>query len=66
MPTITDDELARVQYLLHQAVEAARGLEAVPEAREQSDVIEIALTEARKVLRVVEARGVQKEDRQHE
>lgn len=50
MPTITDDELARVLYLLHQALEETRQLP-------DGDAIEIALTEARKVLRLVEARG---------
>lgn len=57
MPNLTPDELARLQYLIHGAVEEARGLELEEPEPDASDRIEIALTEAQKILRVVEARG---------
>ncbi len=58
MPILTPDDLARLQYLLHLAVEEARAL-ALPGAPEPdaADRIELALTEALKLLRVVEAGG---------
>lgn len=57
MPAITPDELARLGYLVHGAIEEARGLELEEPEPDASDRIEIALTEAQKILRVVEARG---------
>lgn len=57
MPYLAPDELARLQFVLHGAVEDARGLTLDAPGPDASDRIEIALTEAQKVLRVVEARG---------
>lgn len=55
--TIDGNELARLMYLLHQALEDARDLQPDDEpAPNASDRIEIALTEARKILRLVGTR----------
>ncbi len=58
MPHLTDQELARLQYVLTQAITEARGLDlgSGPEP-DPSDRIELALTEALLLLRVVEHRG---------
>jgi len=58
MPSLTHDELARLLYLLHGALEEARALELDEPAPDAADRIEIALTEARKILRLLEARSV--------
>jgi hypothetical protein len=55
--TIDPDELARLQYLLHRAREEAQQLTLDDRAPDASDRIDLALTEALKVLRVVEARS---------
>lgn len=57
MPHVTPDELARLEYLVHGAIEEARGLELEEPEPDASDRIEIALTEALKILRIVDARG---------
>lgn len=57
MPHLTPDELTRLEYLVHQAREEARSLTFEGPHPDASDRIEIALTEALKILRVVEARG---------
>jgi hypothetical protein len=57
MPILTADECARLQYLIHQAREEARALELEGPVPDAADRIEIWLTEALKLLRLVEARG---------
>lgn len=57
MSSLTHDELARLVYLLHGALEEARQLDLDESPPNASDRIEIALTEARKILRLVEARA---------
>lgn len=57
MPYVSDQELARLQYVLTRAIDEARALDLGPGPEpDASDRIEFALTEALIFLRVVEGR----------